>query len=130
MYRRQKKTSKNFHFQPKTNVNLTSETDVNATSIQLILPAGNNRFNQSSGGVQFSLSFSTKNMLCLRNERLSVIGDIRCLWNQLKRTYRLDGFYSIIFLFLKFYQRPNHIYLFVCWLVGLFVVFQGELIPK
>ena len=40
MYRRQKKTSKNFHFQPKTNVNLTSETDVNVTSIQLILPAG------------------------------------------------------------------------------------------
>ena len=35
-----KRRLKNFHFQPKTNVNLTSETDVNVTSIQLILPAG------------------------------------------------------------------------------------------
>ena len=35
-----KRRLKNFHFQPKTNVNPTSETDVNVTSIQLILPAG------------------------------------------------------------------------------------------
>ena len=38
---------------------------------------------QSSEKIQFWLSISTKNMFCLRNDRSSLIGSIRCLWNQI-----------------------------------------------
>ena len=45
--------------------------------------------NQSEGSFQSEFRedrILTKNMFCLRNERSSVIGSIRCLWNQSNRS--------------------------------------------
>ena len=50
------------------------------------LPTNQNGiFNQSLVDIQFSLSISTENMFCSRNEKSSVIGFIQFLWNQSNR---------------------------------------------
>ena len=48
---------------------------------------------KSSVDMQFSLSISTKNMFCLRNERSSVIGSIWWLWNLSNRSQNFSGYF-------------------------------------